>query len=151
MARHGAYLVPTLVIYEALANLGPKLGFPSESIAKISDVRSAGLEAIKIARNKGIKIGFGTDLLGEEGQTWQAKEFVIRAAVEKPLDTINSATLVNAEILNQSGKLGVIALGAYADLIVVAGDPLHEVSLLAGQGEALDLIMKDGVIYKNRL
>ena len=89
--------------------------------------------------------------MGVEGQRWQAKEFVIRAAAEQPFDTIHSATLINAEILNQAGKLGVIAPGAYADLVVVDGDPLQDISLLGGQGEALDLIMKNGVIYKNRL
>ncbi len=151
MAKHKAYLVPTLVIYEALANLGPKLHYPPESLQKIQDVRAAGIQAIKIARSKGVKIGFGTDLLGIEGQTWQAKEFTIRAAAESAFDTIYSATVVNAEILNQPGKLGTIAAGAYADLLVVNGDPLSDVSLLAGQGEALDLIMKDGVVYKNHL
>lgn len=151
MAKLGAYLVPTLVVYESLADLGPKYNYPPESIAKIEQVRSAGIEAIKIARRKGVKIGFGTDLLGIEGQSWQAKEFVIRSAAEEPIDTIYSATAVNAEILNQVGKLGVISPGAYADLVVVNGDPLQDISLLSGQGESLDLIMKDGVIYKNRL
>lgn len=151
MAKRGVYLVPTLVIYEALAALGPKYNYPPESIAKIEDVRSAGIEAIKIARRKGVKIGFGTDLLGVEGQRWQAREFAIRSAAEGPIDTIYSATAVNAEILNQVGKLGIIAPGAYADLVVVNGDPLQNIIILSGQGEALDLIMKDGVIYKNRL
>lgn len=151
MAKRGAYLVPTLVVYESLADLGPKNNYPPESIAKIEQVRSAGIEAIKIARSKGVKIGFGTDLLGVEGQRWQAKEFVIRSAAEEPIDTIYSATAVNAEILNQVGKLGVIAPGAYADLIIVDGDPLQDISILSGQGESLDLIMKNGVIYKNHL
>lgn len=151
MAKNNAYLVPTLVIYEALANLGPKLGFPAESLNKISGVRSSGLEAIKIARSNGVKIGFGTDLLGIEGQTWESKEFTIRSAVESPFETIKSATEVNAQILNQHGKLGVIAEGAFADLIVVDGNPLEQINLLAHQGENLSLIMKDGVIYKNTI
>jgi imidazolonepropionase-like amidohydrolase len=151
MKQYGAYLVPTLVVYESLAALGPKNNYPPESIAKIEQVRRAGIEAIKIARRAGIKIGFGTDLLGVEGQRWQAKEFVIRGGAEEPFDTIYSATVVNAEILNQSGKLGVIAPGAYADLVVVDGNPLQDISLLSGQGESLDLIMKNGIIYKNRL
>jgi imidazolonepropionase-like amidohydrolase len=151
MAEKGAYLVPTLVVYESLADLGPKLHYPSESLAKVKDVKTAGLQAIKTAREKGVKIGFGTDLLGVEGQTWQAKEFVIRSEVESPYEIISSATIINAEILNQVAKLGIIAPGAFADLLIIEGNPLKDISLLAGQGEALALIMKDGVIYKDRL
>lgn len=151
MAKHSAYLVPTLVVYKALAALGPKLGFPHDSLLKIEKVERDGLTAIKIARQHGIKIGFGTDLLGQEGQTWQTKEFLIRAEAESPIETIRSATLINAEILQRSGLLGEISPKAFADLLVVDGNPLEDIRLLAGQGEALDLIMRDGVIYKNRL
>ena len=65
-----------------------------------------------------------------------------------PFDIIHSATTVNAELLNRSGELGVVAPGARADLIVVDGDPLADISLLDGQGEHLSHIMKDGVFYK---
>ena len=59
-----------------------------------------------------------------------------------------SATIVNAELLNRTGELGVVASGARADLIAVDGDPLADISLLDGQGEHLSHIMKDGIFYK---
>jgi imidazolonepropionase-like amidohydrolase len=73
---------------------------------------------------------------------------VIRAEAMSPFDIIRSATVVNAELLNRAGELGVVAPGARADLITVDGDPLADISLLDGQGEHINHIMKDGVLYK---
>jgi imidazolonepropionase-like amidohydrolase len=64
---------------------------------------------------------------------------------------LRSATTVNAELLQQKGELGTVAEGAYADLLVVDGDPLADVGLLADPRRNLKLIMKGGVIYKNEL
>jgi len=79
---------------------------------------------------------------------YQSREFVIRTEAMAPFDIIRSATIVNAELLNQAGELGVVSPGARADLIAVDGDPLVDISLLDGQGEHLTHIMKDGVLYK---
>jgi imidazolonepropionase-like amidohydrolase len=79
---------------------------------------------------------------------YQSREFVIRAEVMSPFEIIRSATIINAELVNRSGELGVVAPGARADLIAVDGDPLADISLLDGQGEHLTHIMKDGVFYK---
>ena len=73
---------------------------------------------------------------------------MIRAEAMAPFDIIRSATIVNAELLNRSGKIGVVAPGARADLIVVDGDPLAAISLLDGQGEHLSHIMQNGVFCK---
>lgn len=54
-------------------------------------------------------------------------------------------------MMQQSGKLGIIKLGAFADLIVVNGNPLEDISLLTEEGKYLSLIMKEGMIYKNLL
>ena len=78
----------------------------------------------------------------------QSREFVIRAEVMSSFDIIRSATIVNAELLNHAGKIGVIAPGARADLIAVDGNPLADISLLDGQGEHITHIMKEGVCYK---
>ncbi len=95
-------------------------------------------------------LGFGTDLLGETHEQ-QSREFSIRAEVQSPVEILRSATLVNAEILRKTGELGVIAPGALADLLVVDGNPLDDLSLLEGQGKNLPLIMKGGKIFVNRL
>ena len=116
-------------------------------MAKLAEVRDAGLGALEILQTAGVKIGYGTDLLGPMHR-YQSREFVIRAEAMAPFDIIRSATIVNAELLNRAGELGVVAPGARADLIAVDGDPLADISLLDGQGEHLTHIMKDGVFYK---
>jgi imidazolonepropionase-like amidohydrolase len=147
VAGADAFVVPTLVTYDALHRFGRDLGFPEVSMAKLGDVREAGLRSLEILQAAGVKIGFGTDLLGPMHRH-QSREFVIRAEGMAPFDIIRSATIVNAELLNRSGELGVVAPGARADLITVAGNPLADISLLDGQGEHLTHIMKDGVFYK---
>jgi imidazolonepropionase-like amidohydrolase len=147
VAAAGAFVVPTLVTYDALHRFGRELGFPEASLAKLGDVREAGLRSLEILQAAGVKIGFGTDLLGPMHRH-QSREFVIRAEATAPFDIIRSATAVNAELLDRSGELGLVAPGARADLIAVDGDPLADISLLDGQGEHLTHIMKDGVFYK---
>jgi imidazolonepropionase-like amidohydrolase len=147
VAGTGAFVVPTLVTYDALHRFGRELGFPEVSMAKLADVREAGLSSLEILQAAAVKIGFGTDLLGPMHRH-QSREFVIRAEAMSPFDIIRSATIVNAELLNRSGELGIIAPGARADLIAVDGNPLADISLLDGQGEHIDHIMKDGVFYK---
>jgi len=142
-----AFVVPTLVSYDALYCFGPELGFSEVSLAKLGEVREAGLQSLEILRRAGVKIGFGTDLLGAMHR-YQSREFVIRAEAMAPFDIIRSATIVNAELLNRAGELGIVAPGARADLIAVDGDPLADISMLDGQGEHLTHIMKDGVLYK---
>jgi len=149
IAAADAFVVPTLVTYDALYRFGRDLGIAEVSIAKLGDVREAGLRSLEILERAGVKIGYGTDLLGAMHK-YQSREFVIRAEAMAPFDVIRSATIVNAELLNRSGELGVVAPGARADLTVVDGDPLRDLSLLDGQGEHLPIIMKDGVLHKCR-
>jgi len=149
VAGADAFVVPTLVTYDALYRFGRELGFPEVSMAKLTEVREAGLGSLEILQKAGVKIGFGTDLLGPMHR-YQSHEFMIRAEVMSPFDIIRSATNVNAKLLNRAGELGVVTPGARADLIVVDGDPLADLSLLDGQGEHLTHIMKDGVFYKRQ-
>ncbi len=142
-----AFVVPTLVTYEALYREGRDFGFPEASLAKLEEVREAGLRSLEILTAAEVKIGFGTDLLGPLHRH-QSREFMIRAEAMSPFEIIRSATAVNAELLNRAGEIGMITPGARADLIVVDGDPLTDLGLLDGQGEHLSHIMKDGVFYK---
>jgi imidazolonepropionase-like amidohydrolase len=147
VAAANGFVVPTLVTYDALYRFGREFGVAEGSLAKLADVREAGLRSLEILEQAGVKIGYGTDLLGPMHKH-QTREFVIRAEVMAPFEVIRSATIVNAELLNRSGELGVVAPGARADLIAVDGDPLHDISLLDGQGEHISVIMKDGVLHK---
>ncbi|HXC89605.1 MAG TPA: amidohydrolase family protein [Stellaceae bacterium] len=147
VAGADAFVVPTLVTFDALHRFGRDLGFPEASLAKLGDVREAGLRSLEILQRARVRIGFGTDLLGAMHRH-QAHEFAIRAEAMAPFDIVRSATTINAELLNRVGELGVVAPGACADLIVLDGDPLADISLLDGQGEHLTHIMKDGVFYK---
>src|SRR5690606_23743268 len=99
MAEKGAYVVPTLVTYEALANEGASYGLPPDSVEKIETVRAAGLASLELYQRAGVKMGFGSDLLGPS-QRLQSDEFRIRAEALPNFDVLQSATLIGHEILN---------------------------------------------------
>ena len=103
------------------------------------------------ARKHGVPIGFGTDLWGPEAQKSQLREFEMRRDLDAPVDVVRSATAVNAELLMEKARLGVIAEGAHADLLVVDGNPLADLGVLLDPQRNLKLIMKGGTVYKNEL
>lgn len=150
LKERGAFVVPTLITYDMLSSEGPALGLPAESIAKIDDVRLAGRDAIALLHRVGVKMGFGSDLLGES-HIHQSEELKIRADIVGNLEALRSATTVAAEILQREGKLGVIQSGATADLLIMQGNPLKDISILTGQGANFNAIMKDGRFFKNVL
>jgi imidazolonepropionase-like amidohydrolase len=150
MVERGAWAVPTLVTFEALKQEGASLGLPEVSVAKIDDVRLAGLRSLEIMRQAGVVMGYGTDLLGDMHRR-QSEEFEIRGRVLPAQEVIASATAVAAKICGMEGRIGVVAPGAIADLIVIDGNPLSDLAVLGGQGERIPAIMKDGRFVKNTL
>jgi imidazolonepropionase-like amidohydrolase len=150
MKKEGAFLVPTLATYAALADEGRKLGWSDDMYAKLERVRHLGVEAIRIAKSEGVPIAFGTDLLGEM-HARQASEYALRAPVMTPVEILQSATSVAAQVLRQDGSLGVIEKGAQADLIVVQTDPTRDLAPLADPETGLLAVMKAGRFYKNAL
>ena len=148
MSKYDAFLVPTNVTYRALYKHGKSFGFPEVSIGKLKDVLDVGLNAIEIAKNNGVKIGHGSDLLGE-CQIYQSDELSIKAEVVGNYEAIRHATEVNAEILNMSDELGVIKESALADILIVDGNPSKDIGLLTNDAKFIPKIMKDGVFYKN--
>jgi imidazolonepropionase-like amidohydrolase len=146
----GAYVVPTNVTFDYLAKEGASLGLPPASIAKIEDVREQGMEALKILHEAGVMMAYGSDLLGEMHRH-QSDEFILRGQVLPAIEVIRSATVHAAKVVRQEGRLGVVAPGAHADLVVVDGDPLADLSLLTGQGRHMPVIMKAGRFVKHQL
>lgn len=147
MARHDAYLVPTLAAYDIMDKFGIELGLPEVSIGKLQRVKDAGILAVEHCRGAGVKIGFGSDLLGDLREH-QSCSLVLQAEAQTPREVLTSATRINAEILRQDGRLGVIAPGAVADLLIVDGNPLEDLGRLERQGKYLRVIMKDGKFEK---
>jgi len=148
MAEKGAYMIPTLVTYEALASEGESLGLPPESVAKIETVRATGKAALRLLQDAGVKMGLGSDLLGASHRL-QSDELRIRADILGNGPVLQQATLVGAEIIGMAGQLGVIKAGAIADLLVVDGDPLADISCLLGQGDHIQNVVKDGKAYQH--
>jgi imidazolonepropionase-like amidohydrolase len=145
--KHGAWMVPTLSTYEVL---GVEGGYPEDVIAKLAEVKDHGLHALEIAAKGGVKLAYGTDLLGPMHKH-QLREFAIRSAVQPPVEVVRSATCYAAELFRETGRTGVIAEGARADILVVDGDPLQDLACLEDPERRLLAIMKDGVFYKNRI
>ncbi len=150
VAEHGAYVVPTLVTYEAMSKFGAEQGLPEASLAKLGDVSEAGLGALEILKRAGVRMGLGTDLLGEM-HAHQSRELSLRAEVLSPFEVLHSATAMNAEIVQRSGELGVVAAGALADLLVIDGDPLADIAVLERHDAALSAIMKGGEFVRTSL
>jgi len=150
MRAKGAIACPTLVAYEALHVEGAAQGLPPDSVAKIDDVRLRSPRSLEILLEAGVPMAYGSDLLGGLHPR-QSDEFVIRGRVLQPIEVIRSTTCHAAALIGKTGQIGCIAPGAFADLIVVDGDPLRALSRLTGQGRHMPVIMKAGLFVKNEI
>lgn len=128
MANRNAFLVPTLVAYDAMRRRGAELGLPPVSQRKNEQVLEAGQASVAIAKSSGVQVGFGTDLMGDL-ENDQLLEFQIRADFEEVADLLRSATSVNADIIGRD-DLGRIQEGAIADIVIFEGNPFADPSLL---------------------
>jgi imidazolonepropionase-like amidohydrolase len=149
IVEHDAFAVPTLAIIDAIRAVGPSMGLPAAALAKVSEVGDLASTSLDRLRQAGAKIGFGTDLLGSVMDR-QSREFALRREVMSASEILRSATSVNAALVGMEGKLGTIAGGALADLLLVDGNPLDDISVLE-QHDRLALIVADGRIRRNAL
>ncbi len=157
MAKKGVWLSTQYF----LASLTPEqFGVDGVNAVKLRMAKERADEVFLSAKRYRVKMAWGTDMFGSlANQSQQSNEFVARARYLSPFEILKQATSGNAELFSLSGKrhpykegpLGVIKVGAYADILLVNGNPLQEISLLADPDKNLALIMKDGVIYKNTL
>ena len=147
--KAGAYLVPTMVTYEAIWREGKTHGVSEHQLQKINAARELSVEGLTQAYRAGCKIGSGSDLLGDM-QAHRAVELELKAQVMKPMEVLLSATRVNAEIFRMEDRIGSVEPGKYADLLVVKGNPLQDLRVFQNQ-DNLHLIMKGGRAYKQTL
>jgi len=147
IAQRGAFVIPTMSILHALVEEGPRLGFPPQMQAKAESVTKEGIAGLDRMRTAGVKVGYGTDLLGSL-YVQQCREFALRGQVYTPLELLRQATSVNAEMMMLDGKIGCVKPGAFADLIVVDGDPLKDIGLLGQDGRKLTAIVRGGELVR---
>ena len=145
------FIVPTLITYDTMARESARFGLTAGQIDKLHQVMTAGSNAVELCAQKGIPMGMGTDLLGIDAQERQSEELLLRSEIQSNHEVLKSATSINAELLQAAGDIGEISAGARADLLVVDGDPLADISILTRPEENLLAIMKNGIFYKNTL
>lgn len=156
MAKEDVFLVVESLM--SVADAPPQ--FTPDQREKFNLMKSGFPQLIEMAKKHELKIAFGSDVFLSRGAyELQAQEWVVRSRYFTPLEILRHATSIGGELLALSGPrnhykegpLGVIQPGAYADLLIIQGEPLEDVTILADPENSLRLIMKDGVIYKNTL
>ncbi|PYM15420.1 MAG: hypothetical protein DMD81_15100 [Candidatus Rokuibacteriota bacterium] len=145
----GAFLVPTMVTYEAIYREGKRFGIGDHQIQKINLAREQSVQGLTYAYKAGCKIGSGSDLLGDM-MSQRTVELELKAQVMTPMEVLLSATKVNAELFRMSDRIGTVEPGKFADLIVVDGNPLRNLRVFQAT-EHIKLIMKGGRVYKETL
>jgi imidazolonepropionase-like amidohydrolase len=136
-----------VAILKILTRLGKEQGYPAESLEKLAIAEPQALRALEVMQRAGLRTGFGTDLIGNLDKH-QCAELVMRQEVLEPVEILRSATSVNAEIIGAGAKLGRVAPGFDADLIVVDGNPLTNLSLFNESGSNVSAVMKAGRFVK---
>src|SRR5262249_61698303 len=104
-----------------------------DMLAKNDIVLEAGYRSLEICKRAGVPVAYGSDLLGPL-QEEQSREFLIRGEVMKPIEVIRAATTIGARVLRREGKLGVIAPGAFADLLAVDRNARGDLGLVQQLG-----------------
>jgi imidazolonepropionase-like amidohydrolase len=157
MKKKGAFLSMQPILDDEDA-----IPFPEGSFSRFKYIEvTKGTDRVyKLAKKIGVKTVFGTDTLFDpELAEKQGKQLAKLSRWFSPVEALRQATSTAGELLALSGprspypdgELGVIKEGAYADIILVDGNPLEDLNLVANPDENFDLIMKDGKIYKNQL
>lgn len=147
LAKHSAVMVPTLVTYQAMDEFGQKHGFPRTNLDKNKRILEAGISSLETASKAKVTMGFGTDLIGET-QAMQNLEFAIRAEVLKPVDILKSMWQVNPKLCKMEGRIGVLAPGAFGDVVVSSVNPLENIVSFAQHETSLQYVIKHGAVVR---
>lgn len=150
VAAAEAFVVPTMAVLQALKDDGLQMGMTRVSHDKLLRVHESALIGLGIMKSAGVRMGLGTDLIGAQHER-QGTELTIRSQALSNTEILKSATSINAEILQMKGRLGVVQVGALADLLVVDGDPIADIRLLAQNGRHLTHVILDGRFAKKSI
>ncbi|KAJ5120476.1 Amidohydrolase 1 [Penicillium bovifimosum] len=146
MAEMGVFLTPTLIAHV----MAKKMNFlPASAAAKNDEVLEQGLKMMKMAVDAGVTVCYGSDLLGPMHFA-QSKEFSVRSSYLTALQILQSATVNAARLIMQEDRLGQIREGFVADLLILEGNPLEDITILDKVEESLLAVVKDGRVVTSR-
>jgi imidazolonepropionase-like amidohydrolase len=146
-AQPDTYYVPTLALLDANLDLKESNVFPASEMERMRQIRSMAESAFRRALKAGLPIGFATDAPVIAHGT-NAREFRTRHRLgEAPMDSLSSATRINATIVHLQDQLGTVEAGKLADLVAVPGNPLTDITVT----EHVGFVMKAGTVYREEL
>jgi imidazolonepropionase-like amidohydrolase len=148
LAQSGTYVVPTLSAGAILSRHGARVGLPPASVEKVKGITEVTARSLENLIRAGVKLGMGSDLFGEEFHPLQGGELKLRGEISSPIDVLRSATSIGAEILQKSGELGCIRPGAFADILVLQGNPFSDLGLFEDAEANIPIVMKGGQIVR---
>jgi imidazolonepropionase-like amidohydrolase len=147
MKQRGTYLVPKVYVGYAVEEHGKEWSLPEKLIQKARTLNARKMERLRKAIQAGVKVAYGTDAgVFPHGENAKDFHYLVELGMA-PMRAIQTATVSAADLLGHSEKLGSLAPGKFADLIVVTADPIKDVTVL----EKVTFVMKGGVVYKNQL
>ncbi|EJD40401.1 hypothetical protein AURDEDRAFT_115887 [Auricularia subglabra TFB-10046 SS5] len=150
MAEKGVFLTPTLSCYGIMVRPPFEDFLPEQSKRKNEEVMQNGLRALEIAEKAGVCVCFGTDLLISM-HALQTEEFRVRSAVLPSPAVLKHATTNAAKLLRREGQIGVVAAGAFADLIILDKNPLEDITVLDRPEDHLKAVIKEGRVVRSSL
>ncbi|KAM3164707.1 Amidohydro-rel domain-containing protein [Lachancea thermotolerans] len=146
MAKAGCYLTPTLVTYKIMASDQFSTFLSGSNREKNTQVLYRGIEALRIAKKNGVKICYGSDLLGSLGG-YQTQEFFIRGRYLSAHEVLLSATITPAQMNGLQDQIGEIKPGFIADMLLMNSNPLENITVLDEPESNLVFVMKEGRVY----
>lgn len=153
MLQHNTILVPTFAIGNAMRTRGKEMGVPEWALRKGSEVRKTRQDSIKQAYQAGVKIAMGSDFQGPDlvphGENAVELELLVKEIGMTSMEAIVAATKTGAEVLGLEMELGTIELGKKADILLIDGDPLADITILQDK-EKIVMVMKEGQIEVDR-
>jgi imidazolonepropionase-like amidohydrolase len=147
MAKTGTFLTPTLITYKIMGSQQFSDFLSPSSKEKNAKVLEAGVNSLLVAKKAGVKVCYGSDLLGPLGG-YQSGEFTLRSEVLSPLEVLQQATINPADMLREP-RLGQIKEGNFADMIILEKNPLDDITLLDNHPEIIRAVLKNGRVYKS--
>jgi imidazolonepropionase-like amidohydrolase len=146
MAEHGTFLVADIYFGDWIEEEGRRAGWSLDVLRKNEETTDAQREGFAKAVKAGVRIAYGTDS-GGYPHAWVGKQFAYNVRHgQAPIEAIRSASVVAAELMGWSDRVGAVAPGRFADLIAVPGDPLEEIAVL----EDVPFVMKGGQVVKDQ-